>query len=201
MHLFCAGCKIFQETPSLLRWETARGSKRTAGNNPACPPLPFRNPNRFGSIGPPQHYEISSRHGSLGLPQHLEISSRLSGAFSRLQAHSFAFPRNAEESLAQAQLGVLTPPCSEAVRCRGPLGPSFFHKVGTLNTPTGLGTCGAPWRCFPHVCRPPEVRGAPHLRNPTRVWPPPLRGPPLPPAGGSWRSYRSNKRAGPFEAA
>ena len=94
---------------------------------------------------------------------------------------------------------VLTP--GEAVRCRGPLGPSFFHKVETLNTPTGLGTRGAPWRCFPHVCRPPEVRGAPHLRNPTRVWPPPLRGPPLLPARGSWRSYRSSKRAGPFEAA
>ena len=139
MHLFCAGCKIFQETPSLLRWETARGSKRTAGNNPACPPLPFRNPNRFGSIGPPQHYEISSRHGSLGLPQHLEISSRLSGAsalqsrgaFSRPQAHSFAYPRNAEESLAQAQLGVLTPPCSDTGRGRAvpwPSGPKFFPQ-------------------------------------------------------------------------
>ena len=133
VHLFCAGCKIFQETPSLLRWETARGPKRTAGNNPACPPLPFRNPNRFGSIGPPQHYEISSRHGSLGLP----LSSRLSGAralqsrgaFSRLQAHSFAYPRNAEESLAQAPLGVLTPPCSDTGRGRAvlwPSGPKFF---------------------------------------------------------------------------
>ena len=139
VHLFCAGCKIFQETPSLLRWETARGYKRTAGNNPACPPLPFRNPNRFGSIGSPQHYEIPSRHGSLGLPQHLEISSRLGGAsalqsrgaFSRLQAHSFACPRNAEESLAQAKLGVLTPPCSDTGRGRAvswPSGPRFFPQ-------------------------------------------------------------------------
>ena len=138
-HLFCAGCKIFHETPSLLRWETARGYKRTAGNNPACPPLPVRNPNRFGSIGSPQHYEISSRHGSLGLPQHLEISSRLGGAsalqsrgaFSRRQAHSFAYPRNVEESLAQVKLGVLTPSCSDTGRVCAeswPSGPKFFPQ-------------------------------------------------------------------------
>ena len=139
VHLFCAGCKIFQETPSLLRWETASGSKRTAGSNPAWPPLPFRNPNRLGSIGPPQHYEIPSRLGSLGLPQPLEISSRLSGtsalqsrgAFRQLQAHSFAYPNNTEESLAQAQLGVLTQPCSDTRQGRAlswPSGPKFFPQ-------------------------------------------------------------------------
>ena len=139
VHLFCAGCKIFQETPSLLRWETASGSKRTAGSNPAWPPLPFRNSNRLGSIGPPQHYEIPSRLGSLGLPQPLEISSRLSGtsalqsrgAFRPLQAHSFAYPSNTKESLAQAQLGVLTQPCSDTRRGRAlswPSGPKFFPQ-------------------------------------------------------------------------
>ena len=139
VHLFCAGCKIFQETPSLLRWETASGSKRTAGSNPAWPPLPFRNPNRLGSIGPPQHYEIPSRLGSLGLPQPLEISSRLSGtsalqsrgAFRQLQAHSFAYRSNTEELLAQAQLGVLTQPCSDTRRGRAlswPSGPKFFPQ-------------------------------------------------------------------------
>ena len=137
VHLFCASCKIFQETPSLLRWETASGSKRTAGSNPAWPPLPFRNSNRLGSIGPPQHYEIPSRLGSLGLPQPLEISSRLSGtsalqsrgAFRPLQAHSFAYPSSTKESLAQAQL--VTQPCSDTRRGRAlswPSGPKFFPQ-------------------------------------------------------------------------
>ena len=136
-HLFCAGCKIFQETPSLLRWETASGSKRTAGNNPAWPPLPFRNSNRLGSIGPPQHFEIPSRLGSLGPPQPLEISSRLSGtsaqqsrgAFRPLQAHSFAYPKSTKESLARTKLGVLTQPCSDTRHGRAlpwPSGPKFF---------------------------------------------------------------------------
>ena len=136
-HLFCAGCKIFQETPSLLRWETASGSKRTAGNNLAWPPLPFGNSNRLGSIGPPQHFEIPSRLGSLGPPQPLEISSRLSGtsaqqsrgAFRPLQAHSFAYPKNTIDSLARTKLGVLTQPCSDTRHGRAlpwPSGPKFF---------------------------------------------------------------------------
>ena len=136
VHLFCAGCKIFQETPSLLRWETASGSKRTAGSNPAWPPLPFRNSNRLGSIGPPQHFEIPSRLGSLGPPQPLEISSRLSGtsaqqsrgAFRPLQAHSFAYPNSTKESLARTKLGAQ---CSDTRRGRAlpwPSGPKFFPQ-------------------------------------------------------------------------
>ena len=100
-------------------------------------------------------------------------------------------------SWASSRNRVLTP--GMAVRCRGPQGPSFFHQVGTLTAPSGLRTRGAPWRCFPQVCWPPEVRGAPHLRDLTRVWPPPLREPPLLPAKGSWRGCRSSKRAGLFE--
>ena len=123
----------------------------------------LQEPNRLGSIGPPQHYEISSRLGSLGLPQPLEISSRLSGtsalqsrgAFRQLQAHSFAYPtipksHSHRPSWVSSRNRVLTP--GRAVRCRGPLGPSFFHKVGTLNAPSGLRTRGAPWKCFPQVC-------------------------------------------------
>ena len=155
----------------LLRWETARGYKRTAGNNLARPPLPARNPNRFGGIGSPQHFEVSSRHGSLGLPQHLEISSLLGGpsalqsrgAFSRLRPTVLptpAMPKSHSHRSSWVSSRHRVPTPGEYVRSRGPPGPSFFHRVGNLHSPTRLGTRGLSWRCLPHVYRPKRRSGA-----------------------------------------